>query len=136
MFFIRYYNIRKQEICEIKIKEKEIEKAQDKATEQLIRIQFQLQPKLDNEVAELIDHKQRVIKKAYKENKLWTWKDTNVENKKETARQRTVKKYLEKFEDIKIRVPKGKRQEIKEQAQRKGMSINAYVLYLIEKDKE
>jgi predicted HicB family RNase H-like nuclease len=40
------------------------------------------------------------------------------------------------LDDIKIRVPKGKREEYKAFADRRGMSLNAYVISLIEKDME
>lgn len=41
------------------------------------------------------------------------------------------------YDDIKIRVPAGQRDEIKKQALEKGYkSLNAYILDLIKKDKE
>lgn len=43
-------------------------------------------------------------------------------------------KYHSKMDDIKIRVPKGKREKYKEHAERKGMSLNALIIKLIEKD--
>ena len=53
------------------------------------------------------------------------------------AKRRGNAKYLnEKVEDIKVRVPKGKREEYKEQAQKKGYSLNAYIIKLLEDDKE
>lgn len=45
-------------------------------------------------------------------------------------------KHHEKLEDIKIRVPKGKREEYKAQAEAKGMSLNAYIIKLLEQDKQ
>lgn len=44
------------------------------------------------------------------------------------------KRYLDKQDNIIIRVPKGKREEIKAHAQEKGMSLNAYIVELIKKD--
>lgn len=53
------------------------------------------------------------------------------------AKRRGNAKYLtEKVEDIKIRVPKGKREEYKQQAADKGYSLNAYIIKLLEDDKE
>ena len=46
-----------------------------------------------------------------------------------------IKKYLaEKTDDIRVRVPKGKKDEYKLHAQSKGMSLNAYIISLIEAD--
>ena len=46
-----------------------------------------------------------------------------------------IKKYLaEKTDDIRVRVPKGKKEEYKAHAQSKGMSLNAYIIGLIEAD--
>ncbi len=46
-----------------------------------------------------------------------------------------IKKYLaEKTDDIRVRVPKGKKDEYKSHAQSKGMSLNAYIIGLIEAD--
>lgn len=48
-----------------------------------------------------------------------------------------IKKYLnEKTESIQIRVPKGKKENYKEQARQNGLSLNAYIIDLIEKDKK
>lgn len=52
------------------------------------------------------------------------------------AQYKANKKHLEKLEDIKIRVPKGKREIYKQQAERQEMSLNAYIISLIEKDME
>ena len=53
------------------------------------------------------------------------------------AQKRATAKYMkEKLEDIKVRVPKGKREEYKAQAEAKGYSLNAYIIKLIEDDKE
>lgn len=51
------------------------------------------------------------------------------------AQKKANKKYFsEKIEDIKIRVPKGKREEYKAKAESKGLSLNAYIISLIESD--
>lgn len=47
-----------------------------------------------------------------------------------------IKKYLaEKTDDIRVRVPKGKKEEYKALAASKGLSLNAYIIKLIEQDK-
>lgn len=43
-------------------------------------------------------------------------------------------KYREKLDDIKVRVPKGKREVYKSHAERKGKSLNALIIELLEKD--
>lgn len=43
-------------------------------------------------------------------------------------------KYHEKFDDIKIRVPKGNREKFKEFAESKGKSLNALIIELLEND--
>lgn len=46
-----------------------------------------------------------------------------------------IKKYLaEKTDDIRVRVLKGKKDEYKAHAQSKGLSLNAYIISLIEAD--
>lgn len=42
--------------------------------------------------------------------------------------------YLRKMDDIKVRVPKGKREEYKQYAESKGKSLNALIIELIERD--
>lgn len=42
-------------------------------------------------------------------------------------------KYREKLDDIKVRVPKGKREVYKAHAERKGKSLNALIIELLEK---
>lgn len=52
------------------------------------------------------------------------------------SQRRASARYQEKLEDVRIRVPAGMRDEIKEQAKEKGYpSVNAYVIALIERDK-
>ena len=43
------------------------------------------------------------------------------------ARSRANKKYHDKFDDIKVRVPKGERQVWQEHAASQGESLNAFV---------
>lgn len=51
------------------------------------------------------------------------------------AQKRANQKYNAKaYDQIKIVVKKGRRNEIKQFAEKCGMSLNAYVNYLIEKD--
>lgn len=53
------------------------------------------------------------------------------------AQKRASIKYLsEKTDDIRIRVPKGKKNEYKAQAEAHGLSLNAYIVKLIEADKQ
>lgn len=51
------------------------------------------------------------------------------------AQKKANNKYFERFDDIKIRVPKGKKEEYKAQAAEQGLSLNAYIVQLIEADK-
>ena len=44
------------------------------------------------------------------------------------------KRYLEKLDHITIRVQGGTKEKIKAHAQQKGMSLNAYIVDLIERD--
>ena len=53
------------------------------------------------------------------------------------ASNKAVQKYSAKtYDQIKIVVPKGKREEYKAQAAAKGLSLNAYIIKLIEDDKQ
>lgn len=49
-------------------------------------------------------------------------------------RKESNKKYLQKFDDIKIRVPGGKREEYKQYAESIGTSLNKLVIDLLEKE--
>lgn len=51
------------------------------------------------------------------------------------AQKKANNKYFEKFDDIKVRVPAGKKDEYKAQAAANGMSLNAYIIKLLEADK-
>ncbi len=50
------------------------------------------------------------------------------------AQANATKKYLEKFQDIKIRVPLGQRELMQQYAQEQGLSLNAYIYKLISDD--
>jgi len=43
------------------------------------------------------------------------------------------KKYISKLDEIKIRLPKGKKEEYKLKAQMEGKSLNQYIIDCIEK---
>lgn len=48
------------------------------------------------------------------------------------ARAKSIKKYLSEYEDIKIRVPKGKREYYKKLAANSGESLNSFALRAME----
>ena len=50
------------------------------------------------------------------------------------SRKNANEKYLNKLDDIKLRVPKGKREEIQRYAKSNGESVNSYIKKLIESD--
>ena len=47
------------------------------------------------------------------------------------AQANANKKYHEKFDDIKVRVPKGKRQEWQEHASQNGESLNGFIVRVV-----
>jgi predicted HicB family RNase H-like nuclease len=52
------------------------------------------------------------------------------------AQAKAIKEYLKNFEDIKVRVPKGKRDEYRKLALEKGYSsLNQFIIDAIEKMK-
>lgn len=55
-------------------------------------------------------------------------------------RKKSNKKYLEKFDEIKIRVPEGEKQKIKDYADSRGESMNSFIIRAIsetmERDKD
>lgn len=52
------------------------------------------------------------------------------------AQKKASIKYLaDKTDSVQIRVPKGKKEEYKALAASKGLSLNAYIIKLIEQDK-
>jgi predicted HicB family RNase H-like nuclease len=50
------------------------------------------------------------------------------------AEKKAVAKYHAKLDEIKVRVPKGKREVYKAHAERQGKSLNALIIELLEKD--
>lgn len=49
------------------------------------------------------------------------------------AQQRATAKYIKNnYDEIKVRVEKGKRYKIKAHAESKGMSLNSYIISLID----
>lgn len=52
------------------------------------------------------------------------------------AQRRATDKYLEKFEEIRARVPKGQKEIIKAHAQARGESVNAFVTRAISETME
>ena len=52
------------------------------------------------------------------------------------AQKKANNKYFEKIDDIKVRVPAGKKSEYKAQAEAHGLSLNAYIIKLLEADKQ
>ena len=51
------------------------------------------------------------------------------------AQKKATAKYMKnKLDDIKVRVPIGKREVYKAHAERKGKSLNALIIELLEKD--
>lgn len=54
--------------------------------------------------------------------------------KQTEAMLKAHKRYMETLDEIKVRVPKGDRDQYKLHAQLRGMSLNAYVIMLLNKD--
>lgn len=54
----------------------------------------------------------------------------------EAQKKASIKYLSEKTDDIRIRVPKGKKDEYKAQANARGLSLNAYIIKLLEADKQ
>ncbi|MCI1966370.1 MAG: hypothetical protein LKJ17_09630 [Oscillospiraceae bacterium] len=50
------------------------------------------------------------------------------------AREKATKKYLQKLDAVIFRVKKGRKSEIKAHAESLGMSLNAYMNYLVDRD--
>lgn len=51
------------------------------------------------------------------------------------AQKKATAKYMKnKLDDIKVRVPKGKREVYKAHAERQGKSLNALIIEVLEKD--
>lgn len=49
------------------------------------------------------------------------------------SRKKANDKYFEKFDDIKVRVPKGKKEEYKAFAEKQGVSLNGLIVELMER---
>lgn len=45
-----------------------------------------------------------------------------------------AKNYQAKFDDIKVRVPKGKREEWREEAKKRSKSLNQFIIDSVEKE--
>lgn len=56
-------------------------------------------------------------------------------SKTSEAQLRANAKHLANLDEFKVRVPKGKKAEYKAQAERNGMSLNAYIVKLLEDNK-
>lgn len=54
----------------------------------------------------------------------------------EAQKKASIKYLSEKTDSIQIRVPKGKKSEYKEQAAAHGLSLNAYIIRLLDADKQ
>lgn len=54
----------------------------------------------------------------------------------EASKKATAKYIKEKRDQLNLSMPKGKKEEYRIQAEEQGMSLNAYIIHLIEKDKE
>lgn len=52
------------------------------------------------------------------------------------AKRRGNARHLQKLDNITVRVPKGERDEYKLQAAAAGMSLNAYIIKLMDDDRE
>ena len=51
------------------------------------------------------------------------------------AQAKASKKYLERLEEFKLRLPQGKKAEYKQRAKAEGKSLNQYIIDCIEKCK-
>lgn len=52
----------------------------------------------------------------------------------DAQKKATIKYMAENLEEVRFRVPKGKKAVVQQAAQNKGMSVAAYLIDLIEKD--
>lgn len=60
--------------------------------------------------------------------------DNGTKKSVSEAQRRATATYLQKFDDLRIRVPKGQKELIAQQAAAHGESVNAYVWRLISAD--
>ncbi len=56
-----------------------------------------------------------------------------AERKVSEAQRKATDKYLEKFDEIRIRVPAGRKAEIKAHAEKLGQSMNSFIIAAIDK---
>ena len=50
-----------------------------------------------------------------------------MEKKVSEAQRKATDKYLEKFDEMRVRVPKGQKDIVKAHAERRGESLNAFI---------
>ena len=55
-----------------------------------------------------------------------------AERKVSEAQRKATDKYLEKFDEIRIRVPAGRKAEIRAHAEKLGQSMNSFVINAID----
>ena len=58
------------------------------------------------------------------------------EKKVSAAQRKATDKYLEKFDEIRVRVPKGQKSIIKAHADQRGESLNSFIARAIENQME
>ena len=58
------------------------------------------------------------------------------EKKVSAAQRKATDKYLEKFDEIRVRVPKGQKSIIKAHADQRGESLNSFITRAIENQTE
>ena len=54
-----------------------------------------------------------------------------VEKKVSAAQRKATDKYLEKFDELRIRVPKGQKADIQAHCERQGESMNSFIIRAI-----
>ena len=54
----------------------------------------------------------------------------------EAQKRATAKYHAKAYDEIKLRVKKGEKEIIAKQAEKKGLSVNSYIIKLIKKDIE
>lgn len=52
----------------------------------------------------------------------------NAEKKVSAAQRKATDKYLEKFDEMRVRVPTGRKAEIKAHAEAQGESLNSFII--------
>ena len=61
---------------------------------------------------------------------------SKYEGYNESRKKAIIKYHKEKRDNLNINLPKGKKDEYKAKAERKGLSLTAYIVRLIENDPE